>query len=93
MFWALEKCLTETVPLHMNPQHMYQTSSWYCNRAKHMFWSLKKSLTETALLSTHNTCIRHALFSEDLAKHIRICFENVLGCVIIIFIFGRLYFC
>ena len=178
---------------------MYQTSSWYCNRAKHVFWLLKKRLTETVLLSTHNTCkdtlfflkvwqknkdtfwgrfrvpdnyfyfreiillltqtkpevikpfphstqpsttfirltnvklptivgiltliimtstlpgslrarevfifqprmllsthntsIRHALFFGGLAKNIMICFEDVLGCPITIFIFGRLYFC
>ena len=29
----------------------------------------KKRLTETVLLSTHNTCIRHALFSVGLSKH------------------------
>ena len=75
------------------PQHMYQTSSWYCNRSKHMFWSLKKTrLTETVLLSSHNTC-KDTLFFWRSDKNIRICFEDVLGCPITIFIFGRLYFC
>ena len=51
------------------PQHMYQTSSWYCNRAKHMFWSLKKSLTETVLLSTQNTCKDTLFFWRSDKNH------------------------
>ena len=56
------------------------------------FGRSKICLTETALLSTHNTCIRHALFSGGLAKHMDLFWGHFrvshnYNCI---FIFGRL---
>ena len=96
MFLALEKRLAETVPLSthntcIRHQRNIVIEPNICfGRSKNQ---KKNRLTETVPLSTHNMFVKTHSFSEGLTKSIRICFEDVLGCPIIIFIFGRLYFC